>query len=88
MKTTLLTLIAIGSLAGCAQRIVAVPVDIGPCPLPPELVKMSEAQFEAFRVFKESNEGVVKVLNKREDQLQAHIDTLCSIIESSSGNGK
>ena len=78
MKTLLLITIAIGSL-GCAAKVVTVPVDLGPCPLPPQMVKMNAEQFEDFS---QLQEGTVKVLNKREDQLRAYADTLCAIIET------
>jgi hypothetical protein len=84
MKTSLLILIAIGSLAGCAKQLVAVPVDLGPCPIPPDLVRMTDAQYLSFANFAQANPDTVKILQKREDQLQAHIDTLCGIIESTS----
>ena len=77
MKISLLILIATVSL-GCST-VMTVPVDLGPCPLPPELPTMSESQFTLFQAL---DPGVVQVLNKREDLLQVHIETLCNIIES------
>ena len=84
MKISLLILIAIASIS-CA-RPVSVPVDLGPCPLPPELVVMTDVQYFRFLDFAEQNKDIIKILNKREDQLQEHVHTLCSIIESTHGD--
>lgn len=81
LKSLLITIVTASLLIGCATTVVT-PVDLGPCPATPELPRMSQSQLAEFR---ELDPGIVQVLNKREDLLLAHIDTLCGIIESTGG---
>lgn len=86
MKTLVLILAVF--VSACSSRVIPVQVALPPCPHAPELVKMTDDQFNAFTVFRDAHEGAVKVINKREDQLQAHIKTLCGIIESTHGESQ
>ena len=69
-------------ISACSAKTIPVQVSLQPCPPPVELVKMTDSDFAAFGVFKDQTPGAIKIINKREDQLQARIDTLCGIIES------
>ena len=81
MKTINLILLAI-SISGCSARTISIQAELPPCSTFVELVKFEESHKTPFLAFAESNPEIIKILNKREDQLQARIDKLCGVIES------
>lgn len=81
MKKWILILLAI-SISGCSARTISVQAELPKCADPVELVKMGEEHRAIMALLLKDHPELIKHFNKREDQLQARIDTLCDIIES------
>ena len=77
-----LILASIIFVSACAVKTIPVQTELPPCPPRPELVKMTELEFTVFGEFAQMNPEIIGVINKRERQIWAHVDTLCGIIET------